>query len=187
MKLTRVITYEGSEAWIESILKEHCSLEAGYTWKVSASISDGGGGEISEVFRSLEGRDQRVTKTFDGLSDDTLLQWAEDEDHKEVAKAQALRDIFEKTDKELDAIRDSTRAERVAIEDATFDPANDCEWCGQTPKEEEWHSPEGCDVKMITKKEAKEAIVSVLDGDPITKHEHCQCCGNGGCCKCEKP
>ncbi len=136
MKLTRVIVYEGSEAWIESILKEHCSLEAGYTWKVSASISDGGGGEVSEVFRSIEGRDRRATKTFDGLSDDTLLQWAEDEDHKEVSKAHALE---------------------------AADPANDCEWCGQTPKEEEWHSPEGCDVKVITITLTKEDAIEASE------------------------
>lgn len=52
-KVIRIITLEGDPRWITHHLSL-CHLNPGYTWHSSASISDGGGGSITETFRGTE-------------------------------------------------------------------------------------------------------------------------------------
>jgi len=53
MRLTRILVYEGPDEWIDYVVKSHCAMIPGYDWDVSASVSDGGGGRITEVYRSI--------------------------------------------------------------------------------------------------------------------------------------
>ena len=83
MRMIRVITYEGSEEWIDSVKKDYCELSVGYAWSVSASVSDGGGGTITETFR--------VTTESEGLAMDELAEYAEDEAFRLTNEAEAKR------------------------------------------------------------------------------------------------
>ncbi len=83
MRMIRVITYEGSEEWIDSIKKDYCELSLGYAWSVSASVSDGGGGIITETFR--------VTCPTEAQAMDELAEYAEDEAFRHTNEAEAKR------------------------------------------------------------------------------------------------
>lgn len=83
MKMTRVITYEGSSEWIASIQKNYCELVLDYAWSVGASVSDGGGGTITERYRTFSKTTEEDVEA--------LLDWAEDEDFRLTERSEANR------------------------------------------------------------------------------------------------
>ncbi len=50
MKIIRVIVYEGDSTWIENQM-DSTELSVGVPWNVGASVSAGGGGKITEIWR----------------------------------------------------------------------------------------------------------------------------------------